>query len=118
MTESCVVRVGASTELLIQSKLDGPLRQSSVQTRPKTDTVRAKATTTPKWSLPNKLGRVTASEFGRGATVDGDPKACQGTEGNLHDEASSDRPHAQGETSTGYQPGPRSESGAAFYSLI
>ena len=36
-------------------------------------------------------------ELERGATVGDNPEGCQGTEGDLHDEISSDRPHTQTE---------------------
>ena len=42
----------------------------------------------------SKFSRITTLKFGQGATVDGAPEARQGTEGNLHDEVSSDNPHA------------------------
>ncbi|GFY96881.1 dihydroxyacetone kinase [Actinidia rufa] len=59
------------------SKLDGPLRRSSVKTLLNTSTVRAKATITSELSLFRKLGRVTMQEFGRGTIVGSDPEACQ-----------------------------------------
>ncbi|GFY93893.1 hypothetical protein Acr_09g0003390 [Actinidia rufa] len=41
--------------------------------------------------------------------VDGNPKGCQGTEGDLHDRVPSDKPHNQMETSAvDAQIGPRS----------
>ncbi|GFZ14833.1 hypothetical protein Acr_24g0010230 [Actinidia rufa] len=48
----------------------------------------------PELSLFSKLDGVTVPEFGQGATVGDDPKACQGTKDNLCDEVSSDSPHS------------------------
>ena len=69
---------GTAIEVSLWSNLGGPLRRSSVKTLPNTDTVRTEATITSELSLFSKFGRVTAMEFGRGATVGGDPDACQG----------------------------------------
>ncbi|GFY88167.1 hypothetical protein Acr_06g0001070 [Actinidia rufa] len=51
-----------------------------------------KATSTLEVSLFSTLSGVTASVFRQGVTPDGDPKACQGIKGNLHNEISSDSP--------------------------
>ncbi|GFY98086.1 hypothetical protein Acr_12g0006270 [Actinidia rufa] len=56
-------------------------------------TVRAKANVTSDLSLYSKLGRITTPRLGRGAMVGDNPKAQQGTEGDLHGKTSSDSPH-------------------------
>ena len=73
MTESGLTRTEASTELLLWSKLRGPLCWNSVQILSKTDPVRAKVTPTPELSLLSKLDRVTKLRPGRGATVSVNP---------------------------------------------
>ena len=68
MTEVGLVRTK------ISSKLRGSLRRRSVQTLPKTGTVRTKATVTLELSLLSKFGKITMPELGRGATVGGNPE--------------------------------------------
>ncbi|GFS34528.1 aldehyde dehydrogenase 6B2 [Actinidia rufa] len=51
-----------------------------VQMLPNTSTFRAKDIVTSELSLFSKFGRITVLEFGRGATVGGNPEGSQGTE--------------------------------------
>ena len=57
------------------------------------NTVRTKVIITFKLLLYSKFSKTAVPTFGRGATIDDDSEACQGTECNLHGEISSDNPH-------------------------
>ena len=62
-------------------------------------TVRAKTIVISELSLFNKLEIITALELRQEATADDNPNGCQGPEGDLHVEVSSDNPHTQRKTS-------------------
>ena len=74
--DSDLAKTEVSTELLLWSKLGGPLCRSLMQTLLNTTTVRAKAIITSVLSLFNKFGGITALELGRGAMAGGDPERC------------------------------------------
>ncbi|GFY93808.1 hypothetical protein Acr_09g0002540 [Actinidia rufa] len=65
---------------VLKRKFGGPIRRNSIETLLNTSTVRAKTTITFELLLFDKLGRVTAPKFERGAIVGSNPEACQGTE--------------------------------------
>ena len=94
ITYSGLARVESSTELSLWSKLEGPLRQSSVQTVPNTSIVRAKTIVTFELSLFSKFGRITMLELGQQATADDNSKGCKGTKDNLHVKVSSNNLNA------------------------
>ena len=57
-----------------------------------------RAMPTPELSLISKLSRVTKLRPEREATVGSNPEGCQGIEGDLHVEISSDNHHVRMET--------------------
>ena len=62
-------------------------------------TIRAKAIVISELSLFSKFRIKIAPELGREATSGGNPKGCQGTEGDLHDKVFFDNPYTQKGTS-------------------
>ena len=87
-----LARAENSAKLSLRSKLGDLPHWSSVQSLPKTTTVRAKAIVISALSLVNKLGIIIAIDRGRGATAGGNPEGCQGTKDDLHDKVPSDSP--------------------------
>ena len=72
------------------------------------------------WSMYFTL-KINATEFGWGVMTAGDPKACQGTKGNLHSKVSFVKPYIRIETSITWSQatsqGPRRMAGLVTYSL-